>query len=140
MDPGTAKDALSSKERTALRARAHSLRPVVWVAESGISPGAMHEIDRALSAHELIKIHAAVAGREARAALLADICVALRAQPVQVIGKMLVAFRHRPEPAPEPDRSQAAAQPAKRRKRAAKARSIPVPARKPRYRPNSSGS
>ena len=90
------------KDRRALRARAHGLKPVVWIAGSGITPGAMSEIERALTAHQLIKIHAAGGDREARAALLISICNELQAQPVQVIGKMLVAFRARPDPASEP--------------------------------------
>lgn len=93
-----AAEPLSGKARTALRARAHSLKPVVWIAESGITPGAMREIDRALDAHELIKIHAAVADRDVRAELLAAICSTLNAQPIQRIGKMLVVYRERPEP------------------------------------------
>jgi RNA-binding protein len=126
---------LSGKERTALRARAHSLKPVVWVADSGITPGAMHEIDRALNAHELIKVHAAVSGREARTALLADICTALGAQPVQVIGKMLVVFRHRPEHETPPQQSKSAAKPAKRSKGTSKktrSKRMPIRANRPR--------
>ena len=96
-------DVLSDKDRRALRARAHSLKPVVWIAASGITPGAMTEIERALTAHELIKIHAAGGNREARAALLTSICAELQAQPVQVIGKMLVAFRARPNPGSDSD-------------------------------------
>ena len=61
----------------------------------------MREIDRALNAHELIKIHSASADRTQRSALLTAICAELNAQPVQVIGKMLVAFRARPELVPE---------------------------------------
>ncbi|MCC6534868.1 MAG: YhbY family RNA-binding protein [Burkholderiales bacterium] len=80
----------------ALRARAHALKPVVWIGQGGASEAALREIDRALAAHELIKIHAAVDARSARESLLAAICARLGAHPVQVIGKMLVAFRARP--------------------------------------------
>lgn len=104
-------DALSAKERATLRARAHGLKPVVWVAESGITPGVMREIDRALAVHELIKIHAPVAGRDARSALLDDICETLGAQPIQVIGKMLIAFRRKPETVETVRRPETAAEP-----------------------------
>lgn len=87
---------LSTQARRALRARAHGLKPVVWIAQAGATPAVLREIDRALTAHELVKLHAAVDGRDAREALLASICTELGAQPVQVIGKMLVAFRPRP--------------------------------------------
>ena len=134
------RDILSSKERKALRARAHSLKPVVWVAESGITTGAMREIDRALHAHELIKIHAAVSGRAARDALLADICAALAAQPVQVIGKILVAFRQRPEPAAVIEKSAGAAKPSKRAKRGSSTGSAPKPIRNNVQRAGKPGS
>jgi RNA-binding protein len=96
---------LPPKTRSELRARAHSLRPVVWIAQRGLTEGALREVDRALDAHELIKIHAALGEREDRVRLLATLCRELKAEPVQMIGKMLIAYRQRP---PEP----AAAKPA----------------------------
>lgn len=87
---------LSALDRRTLRARAHVLKPVVWIAQAGASAGVLQEIDRALTAHELVKMHAAVDGRAVREEMLATICAQLGAQPVQVIGKMLVAFRPRP--------------------------------------------
>ena len=122
-------DALSAKDRATLRARAHGLKPVVWVAESGVTPGAMREIDRALAAHELVKINAAVDGRHARAALLDDICATLGAQPVQVIGKMLIAFRRRAESAEPAAQPATAAKPTRRNA-----------GRRTRSRPRSAGS
>jgi len=91
---------LPGKTLRELRARAHALKPVVWISENGATPPVLREIDRALNSHELIKIHAAVDGRSAREALLDDVCANLGAQPVQVIGKMLVAYRPNPKPAP----------------------------------------
>ena len=82
-----------------LRAKAHALKPVVWISQKGMSEGALREVDRALSAHELIKIHAALDDRPTRETLLNEICRALEAQPVQVLGKMLVAYRVKPKPA-----------------------------------------
>jgi len=91
---------LPGKALRELRARAHALKPVVWISENGATPPVLREIDRALTSHELIKIHAAVDGRGAREALLDDLCGNLGAHPVQVIGKMLVAYRPNPEPIP----------------------------------------
>jgi len=56
----------------------------------------MAEIDRALEAHELIKVRAATLGRDAREAALVEICARLQAQPVQHIGKVLVLYREKP--------------------------------------------
>ncbi|HEY7658620.1 MAG TPA: YhbY family RNA-binding protein [Burkholderiales bacterium] len=92
-------------ERRALRARAHHLRPVIMIGEAGLTPAVLNEIDNALKGHELIKIRVLGDDRSARAALIAEICAALGASPVQHIGKILVVFRPRPEaPAPKPAR------------------------------------
>jgi RNA-binding protein len=89
---------LSGKTLRELRARAHALKPVVWISEKGATEPVLREVDRALKSHELIKIHAAVDGRSAREELLESLCGSLGAQSVQVIGKMLVAYRPNPKP------------------------------------------
>ena len=88
---------LSSVERRELRARAHSLNPVVSIAESGLSDAVMREIDLSLTAHELIKIRVYGDSREDREAYLARICEELGAAAVQHIGKLLVVFRPMPK-------------------------------------------
>jgi putative YhbY family RNA-binding protein len=94
--------ALSPTERRALRARAHSLHPVVAIGNSGLSPTVLAEIDRSLKAHELIKVRVFGAERDEREALLAQICEAVDAAPVQHIGNILVVYREKPEePAPQ---------------------------------------
>ena len=91
-----------SKRLQALRARAHALKPVVRIASTGANEGVLRELDRALTAHELVKIHAAVDDRQERSRLLLTLCESLGAEPVQTIGKMLVAFRARPPEAAAP--------------------------------------
>ena len=86
---------LSPSERRALKARAHGLEPVVLVGDKGLTAAVLAEIDRALAAHELIKVRVQ-AERGERTVLLAEICTGTRALPVQQIGKMLVVFRKRP--------------------------------------------
>jgi len=94
---------LPGKALRELRARAHALKPVVWIADNGATETVLREIDRSLRSHELIKIHAAVDGRSEREALIEAICAATGAHAVQIIGKMLVVFRpNPPEPAPKP--------------------------------------
>lgn len=90
---------LTSADRQALRARAHALNPVVAIAESGLTSNVLAEIDRSLTAHELIKIRVFGDSREDRQAHLEKICLELKAEPVQHIGKLLVIFRHSPEKA-----------------------------------------
>lgn len=68
------------------------------IGQSGLSPGVLAEIERALKSHELIKIRVAGAERGERQAILDDVCRATGAQPVQHIGKILVIHRENPEP------------------------------------------
>jgi RNA-binding protein len=90
-------DGLSPIERKKLKARAHALDPIVHLGNKGLTDAVIAEIDRALAAHELIKVRAATLERDAREAALAEICARLQAQPVQHIGKVLVVFRPKPE-------------------------------------------
>jgi RNA-binding protein len=87
----------SPTDRQALRARAHSLQPVVMISEKGLSDAVLKEIDRCLTAHELIKIRVFGDDRAERTALLGDICTKLNAESVQQIGKILVVHRKNPD-------------------------------------------
>ena len=87
---------LSSVARRELRARAHSLNPVVSIAENGLTDAVLKEIDVNLNAHELIKIRVYGDSRENRLAHLEKICSELGAAAVQHIGKLLVVYRPAP--------------------------------------------
>jgi putative YhbY family RNA-binding protein len=82
--------------RRELKARAHKLDPVVLVGGDGLSTAVIAEIDRSLTAHELIKVRVN-ADRDVREAMLGEICRQTGAQAVQHIGKILVLFREDPE-------------------------------------------
>ena len=88
---------LTPAERSDLRARAHHLNPVVTVAGNGLTPAVLTEIERALQAHELIKVKVQGAEREQREALMQELCAAVDAAPVQHIGSILVVWRARRE-------------------------------------------
>ena len=88
---------LSPRERQRLKARAHSLEPVVQVGNSGITDRVAAELDRALAAHELIKVKVTAPDRDAREALCEEILARVDAAEVQRVGKVLVLFRPKPE-------------------------------------------
>lgn len=88
---------ISPSLRRALRARAHSLNPVVSIGGNGLSETVLQEIDRSLKAHELLKVRVYGEEREQRASLLAEICLRLDAVPVQHIGNILVIYRENPQ-------------------------------------------
>lgn len=79
-----------------MRAKAHHLDPVVMIGQHGLTPPVLHEIDLALSAHELIKVRVQSESRVERQALLAAICAALDCAPVQHLGKLLIVWRANP--------------------------------------------
>ena len=89
--------ALSAKQRSDLRAQAHKLKPTVIIGDKGLTDPVVAEIDRALKAHELIKIRASTDDRDARDLWLESICQKLEAHPVQQIGKMFVIYRQKPQ-------------------------------------------
>lgn len=84
---------LSVSQRVELKARAHALKPVVLVGNAGLTPAVLAEIERSLKSHDLLKIRVMMDDREAREAMLQEICSAVNAGAVQHIGKILVIYR-----------------------------------------------
>lgn len=93
---------LSNRERAHLKARAHALEPVVHIGHGGITDAVIAEVDRALTAHELIKVRAGAAERDDRAGMLETICARTDATKVQTVGKVMVLWRPQPEEPGEP--------------------------------------
>ena len=60
---------LTTRERASLKARAHSLEPVVHVGHAGVTAAVITEADRALTAHELIKVRIGGLDRQVRETL-----------------------------------------------------------------------
>ena len=88
---------LTAKERAHLKARAHALEPVVHVGSTGVTDRVIAEVDRALTAHELIKVKIPVEDRAARIALGDEVCARTAATAVHRVGKILILWRPRPE-------------------------------------------
>ncbi len=92
---------LTPVERSALRAEAHGLKPIVMVGEAGLTANVVKEIDLGLDSHGLIKVRVFGDDREARVAMYDTICEQLKAAPVQHIGKLLVLYRPKKEASTE---------------------------------------
>jgi RNA-binding protein len=93
---------LTPKQRQALKARAHSLKPVVLLGSAGLSAAVLQEIDRALTAHELIKVRVPADDRAERDDVFATVADSLSAARVQSIGKLLVLYRPAPDAPQQP--------------------------------------
>jgi RNA-binding protein len=89
---------LTPADRQFLKGLAHARQPVVMIGNQGLTAAVLKEIDRALSAHELIKIKAASDEVDTRRAWMEEICAAAGAAPVQQIGKVLVIYRPADKP------------------------------------------
>ena len=88
---------LSARERTHLKARAHALEPVVHAGSSGVTDTLVAEVDRALTAHELIKVKIGTDDRQQRVAMGDEISVRTGATAVHRVGKVVILWRPRPE-------------------------------------------
>jgi len=91
---------LTARERAHLKARAHALEPRVQVGHGGLTDAVVKEIDRALAAHELIKVKI-LADRDVRDEIAKAICDRTDSAWVQQVGKVVVLWRPQPEDVPE---------------------------------------
>ena len=83
---------LDRDTRLQLRAQAHGLEPVVLLGANGLTEAVLKEIDRALTAHELIKIRVPGDDRDEREAMYIEMADKLNAARIQMIGKLLVLW------------------------------------------------
>ena len=88
---------LTPRERVSLKGRAHALEPLVHVGQAGLTDAVVRETERALAAHELIKVKVGAADRVARAQVCEALCARTDAALVQNVGKVFVLWRPRDE-------------------------------------------
>lgn len=88
---------LTGKQRRWLRARAHGLEPVVQVGGKGLTDAVVAETDRALEAHELIKVRL-VGDREEREEAAAALAERSGAEALGIVGKVAMLYRRHAEP------------------------------------------
>ena len=85
--------ALKNAQKRYLRGLTHGLNPVVMVAERGLAPSVLKEMEIALDHHELIKVKISAADRDARDALVAEMLAATNAELVHKIGHVVSIWR-----------------------------------------------
>lgn len=84
---------ISNADKKRYRAIGHNLKPVVTIAQKGITDNIRAEIDRALNEHELIKIKLVTLDRDEKTALVEAICTEFNAECIQRIGHVLLLYR-----------------------------------------------
>jgi RNA-binding protein len=88
---------MRGKDRAALRAEAHHLRPTVHVGHQGITPTVLQSLDEALTARELVKIQVERSVPIPVRQVAAELAAGSGADVIQVIGRKATLYRHNPE-------------------------------------------
>lgn len=84
---------LNAKQRASLRAAANRLETVYYIGKDGVSEAVIRGVEEALLARELIKVKVQEACELSAREACGELCEALSADPVQVIGRRLVIYR-----------------------------------------------
>ena len=87
---------LNAAQKKTLRGLAHHLKPIVTVADKGLSETVVAEIERALNDHELIKIKLR-SDRDTRMQWMQSISEMCKAELVQSIGQVACFYKKHPE-------------------------------------------
>ena len=87
---------LKASQKKNLRGQAHHLKPLVIVADKGLSESVVTEIERALNDHELIKVKLR-ADREMRQQWAQEIAGRCQAELIQTIGQVACYYKKHPE-------------------------------------------
>ncbi|HEX4584601.1 MAG TPA: YhbY family RNA-binding protein [Burkholderiaceae bacterium] len=93
---------LTRDERLALKSQSHHLDPIVLLGANGLTAAVLKEIDRALTAHQLVKVRTPAGERQEREQLFLEVAERLGAARIQMIGRLIVLFRPALSPDPSP--------------------------------------
>lgn len=88
---------LNGKQRRALRALGHHLKPVVQVGQDDLTDGVFQAVDAQLLAHELIKVKVGEGASTDRHEVGEALAQKTKSELVQVLGRTLLLYRRHPE-------------------------------------------
>lgn len=84
---------ITSKQRAYLRSMSNRVEPIVHVGKAGLTDNLIEQVDDALEARELVKgtvqENCPLSAKEA----LSSLCQAVRAEPIQAIGRKFTLYR-----------------------------------------------
>ena len=84
---------MDKKTKRDLKSLAHALKPTVIIGSNGLTEKVQVEINRALDAHELIKIRTNTETKEDRQAMAKTICEFQGAELIAGIGHVITIYR-----------------------------------------------
>jgi len=88
---------LSESQKKYLRGLGHQLKPVIAVADTGLSASILREFDATISHHELIKVRFRMANRDNRDAMIDELCRQGSGNLIQRIGNVALIYRPNPD-------------------------------------------
>ncbi|MGU2009683.1 YhbY family RNA-binding protein [Pseudomonas aeruginosa] len=90
--------ALTQEQKKQFKSIGHHLKPVLIVAENGLTEGVLAELERALNDHELIKVKLALAERDDPRPQHDEQSAPTRSDQLQSKGNMALVYRKNPKP------------------------------------------
>jgi RNA-binding protein len=88
---------LSESQKKYLRGLGHQLKPVITVADTGLSASILREFDATISHHELIKVRFRMANRDSRDTMIDELCRQGSGNLIQRIGNVALIYRPNPD-------------------------------------------
>lgn len=89
---------LTTKQKQELKAKAHTMKPFLSIGQLGLTDAVKKEADQALYDHELIKLRINTDDRTVRKAFFSELCKALEAEEIQLIGHIGTIYRKSDKP------------------------------------------
>jgi RNA-binding protein len=87
---------LEGFQRKDLRAKAHSLKPLIQIGQAGLSEGLLASFDETLLSRELVKVRF-LAFKESRKEIAAELAELSKAELVGMIGNVAIFYRQNPD-------------------------------------------
>lgn len=84
---------ITSKQRAYLRKLANPISPIFQIGKGGITEEIKTELEKALEARELIKIHILETALLDAKECINDLAKDLKAEPIQAIGSKMVIYK-----------------------------------------------
>ncbi|MEO0560141.1 MAG: YhbY family RNA-binding protein [Bacteroidota bacterium] len=98
---------LTSKQRAALRSRAHALKPLVHVGKEGVTPAAIRSLQQAFDTRDLLKVRVLETAPEDVRTTAYELAKGVQdARVVQTMGRNATLYRPLPEPKTPPSRKE----------------------------------
>ena len=88
---------LSSKQRSYLKSKAHSLKPILQIGREAITAQSVASINKLFDSHELVKIKF-IAHKEEKQVLVDELMPQIDASFVSLIGHVLTLYKAHQDP------------------------------------------